>query len=164
MKYITGSDRSQTSVFPVSLDEAIEETNIVRIIDLFVDSLDMSEMGFRVGHIEDNKQRIEKSGDLYKRRQAIVEHPYGTIKRQWGFSYIITKKFIKRAESDVGFMFISYNLTRLLNIIGMAALKSYLEALAMYLIKTISLLKLKRAILKTVCFTQKPTSYILIIA
>jgi len=55
MKYITGSDRSQMSVFPVSLDEAIEETNIVRIIDLFVDSLDIANMGFRVDHIEDGR-------------------------------------------------------------------------------------------------------------
>jgi len=115
-------------------------------------------------NIEDNKQRIEKSGDLYKRRQAIVEHPYGTIKRQWGFSYIITKKFIKRAESDVGFMFTVYNLTRLINIIGITALKSYLQGLTMHLIKTTSLLKLKRAILKPFYFTEKPTSYILKVA
>ena len=54
---------------------------------------------------------------LYKRRQAIVEHPYGTIKRQWGFSYIITKKGMKRASSDVGFMLIAYNLRRIGNIL-----------------------------------------------
>jgi hypothetical protein len=31
-------------------------------------------------------------------RQAIVEHPYGVIKRQWDFYYIMTKKTIKRAQ------------------------------------------------------------------
>lgn len=50
MKYITGSDRSQTSIFPISLEDANEKTNSVRIIDLF-ESLDMSKMGFRVDHI-----------------------------------------------------------------------------------------------------------------
>ncbi len=45
--------------------------------------------------IEKNKQRVERYQNYYKRRQAIVEHPYGTIKRHWGFNYIITKKSIK---------------------------------------------------------------------
>src|SRR3990172_11293217 len=67
---------------------------------------------------------------LYKRRQAIVEHPYGTIKRQWGFSYILTKKGRKRASSDVGFIFIAYNLRRIGNILTIDVLKEYLRMLA----------------------------------
>jgi len=35
--------------------------------------------------IEQNKINIESNKEYYKRRQAIVEHPYGIIKRQWGF-------------------------------------------------------------------------------
>jgi transposase len=66
---------------------------------------------------------------LYKRRQAIVEHPYGTIKRQWGFSYILTKKGIGRASSDVGLMFIAYNLRRIGNILTSEVLKEYLRIL-----------------------------------
>jgi hypothetical protein len=73
--------------------------------------------------IEQNKIRIENNKDYYRRRQAIVEHPYGTIKRQWGFDYIITKKYKQRAEADVGFMFIAYNLRRIINILGKDALK-----------------------------------------
>lgn len=72
--------------------------------------------------INNNKQRIEQNPHYYRRRQAIVEHPYGTIKRQWGFNYILTKKGINRASSDVGFMFIAYNLRRLINIIGLERL------------------------------------------
>jgi hypothetical protein len=63
---------------------------------------------------------------LYKRRQAIVEHPFGTLKRQWGFSYILTKKGINRASSDVGFMFIAYNLRRIVNILTRDRLIEYL--------------------------------------
>jgi transposase len=66
---------------------------------------------------------------LYKRRQAIVEHPYGTIKRQWGFSYILTKKGMNRASSDVGLMFIAYNLKRIGNILTREVLKEYLRVL-----------------------------------
>jgi len=80
-------------------------------------------------NIEDNKIRIENNWPTYKRRQAIVEHPYGTIKRQWGFSYISTKKYKQRASADVGLMFIAYNIRRIINIIGKNELKKYLEVL-----------------------------------
>jgi hypothetical protein len=59
-----------------------------------------------------------------------VEHPYGTIKRQWGFNYILTKKGIARASSDVGLMFIAYNLRRIGNILTLEVLKEYLKVVA----------------------------------
>jgi len=68
-------------------------------------------------YIEENAQRVLQNPDAYKKRQAIVEHPYGTIKRQWSFDHIITKKTKQRASADVGFMFIAYNLTRIWNIL-----------------------------------------------
>jgi hypothetical protein len=80
-------------------------------------------------YIEENKARIENNKNYYRRRQAIAEHPYGTIKRQWGFSYILTKKYKKRAEADVGLMFAAYNLRRIINILGKEALKEYLRIL-----------------------------------
>jgi hypothetical protein len=61
--------------------------------------------------------------------QTTVEHPYGTIKRQWGFSYILTKKGMSRAGSDVGLMFIAYNLRRIGNILTAKVLKEYLRML-----------------------------------
>ena len=80
-------------------------------------------------YIEQNKQNIAGRQELYKKRQSIVEHPYGTIKRQWGFYYIITKKGIKRASADVGFMFIAYNLRRLMNLIDKGEFKKFLQGL-----------------------------------
>jgi transposase len=77
--------------------------------------------------IQKNKERITQNTQTYRKRQAIVEHPYGTIKRQWGFSYIITKKSIQRADADVGFMFVAYNLRRLISIIGVKDLLEYLS-------------------------------------
>jgi len=77
--------------------------------------------------IDNNKIRVENNKEYYRQRQAIVEHPYGTIKRQWGFSYIMTKKFKQRAEADVGLIFTAYNLRRLMSIIGTERLNEYLE-------------------------------------
>jgi hypothetical protein len=81
-------------------------------------------------YYEANRVNVKEKEQLYKRRQAIVEHPYGTIKRQWGFNYILTKKGIERAGSDVGFMFIAYNLRRIGNILTLDVLKEYLKAFA----------------------------------
>lgn len=78
-------------------------------------------------YINENKKRIEQNQDYYRRRQAIVEHPYGTIKRQWGFSYILTKKYKSRASADVGLMFTAYNIRRIMNILGKNELKKYLK-------------------------------------
>ncbi len=94
-------------------------------------------------YINQNKERIEKNKDYYRQRQAIVEHPYGTIKRQWGFSYIMTKKSIKRAEADVGFIFTAYNLRRLINIIGIETLMIYLKDTLLIISTQIVLLSLK---------------------
>lgn len=80
---------------------------------------------------------------LYRRRQAIVEHPYGTIKRQWGFNYILPKKGIARAGSDVGFMFIAYNLRRIGNILTMNVLKEYLRILVSLFLRKLNLSELK---------------------
>ncbi len=66
MKYIEGTDRSQTALFPVSLDQAIEPHNEVRIIDLFVDSLNIEEMGFRTGHQENGRPASPPPKDLLK--------------------------------------------------------------------------------------------------
>lgn len=77
--------------------------------------------------IERNKERIEQHKDLYRQRQAIVEHPFGTIKRQWDFYYIMTKKTVKHAEADVGLIFTAYNLRRLMNLIDFELLKKHFQ-------------------------------------
>ncbi|SFG86922.1 IS1182 family transposase [Pontibacter chinhatensis] len=77
---------------------------------------------------EENRQRIAANPELYRRRQAIVEHPFGTIKRQWGYSYVLTKKGIERASADVGLMLVAYNLRRIFNTIGLERLRAYWAA------------------------------------
>ena len=79
--------------------------------------------------IHQNKIRIEQNKELYRKRQAIVEHPYGIIKRQWDFYYIMTKKSIKHASADVGLIFIAFNLRRIFNLIDPNLMKKHLKML-----------------------------------
>ena len=55
MKYISGYNRNQLVLFPTSLDETIDKNNEVRIIDLFVESLDIASMGFNIDHSENGR-------------------------------------------------------------------------------------------------------------
>jgi len=45
-RFIEGEDRSQSTLFPEHLDDYIAEDNPVRVIDVFVDELDLSALGF----------------------------------------------------------------------------------------------------------------------
>ena len=44
--YIEGTDRGQTTLFPDRLEDWIGEDNPARVIDLFVDEIDLTELGF----------------------------------------------------------------------------------------------------------------------
>jgi len=46
MDYIEVSNRDQMVIFPESLDEYIAGENPVRVIDAFVDTLDLEALGF----------------------------------------------------------------------------------------------------------------------
>lgn len=46
-RFIEGEDRSQATLFPESLDEYIAEDSAVRVIDVFIDDLDISGLGFK---------------------------------------------------------------------------------------------------------------------
>ena len=46
-KFIEGQDRSQGTLFPERLDDYVEEDSPVRVIDVFIDDLDISGLGFR---------------------------------------------------------------------------------------------------------------------
>jgi transposase len=45
-RYVEGEDRSQATLFPESLDEYIAADNPVRVVDVFVDELDLQKVGF----------------------------------------------------------------------------------------------------------------------
>lgn len=44
--HILGQSRTQTTLFPEALDDFVTEDNSVRVVDLFVESLDLETLGF----------------------------------------------------------------------------------------------------------------------
>ena len=112
-------------------------------------------------YIEQNKLNIETNADIYKKRQSIVEHPYGTIKRQWGFDYIITKKGMKRASADVGLMFIAYNIRRLTNILGKSKLQKFFRELVIWFFRKTTSAKAIIFKIRYLVFTKSISQYFL---
>jgi len=45
-RFVAGADRSQSTLLPESLDDWVDESNPVRVIDAFVDALNLAELGF----------------------------------------------------------------------------------------------------------------------
>lgn len=76
--------------------------------------------------VEENAKRIIEEKEKYLLRQQIVEHPFGTIKRQWGFDHVLLKG-LKKNEADFGLIFSTYNLRRILSILGIPELKKRLS-------------------------------------
>ena len=65
MKFIQGHDRTQTHLFPVSIEESIDSDNEVRIIDIFVDSLPLKKLGFDMD-FDENGRPAYHPADLLK--------------------------------------------------------------------------------------------------
>ena len=44
--FVQGADRQQTTLLPECLDDWVEESNPVRAVDVFVDALELRDLGF----------------------------------------------------------------------------------------------------------------------
>lgn len=54
-KFITGTNRNQLPLFTTSIDDAINQDNEIRLIDLFVDSIKLADFGFKVHFVENGR-------------------------------------------------------------------------------------------------------------
>lgn len=79
-------------------------------------------------HMDINDEQVAARKNQYKRRQAIVEHPFGTIKRQWGFDHTLMKG-LKNVKGEFSLIILCYNFKRVFNIIGIQGLKKALNHL-----------------------------------
>ena len=78
------------------------------------------------------RDRVTFFKELYRERQAIVEHPFGTIKRGWGYDCTLLKTQPK-VSGEFGIIFTIYNIRRAITIFGVAELvKRLKEACAVY--------------------------------
>ncbi len=66
MAHVTGQPRDQLALFPTTLNEAVSCDHPVRVIDAFVDSLDLARMGFSKVEAEEMGRPAYAPGDLLK--------------------------------------------------------------------------------------------------
>ena len=67
--------------------------------------------------VDRNNENIRQNPDYYKRRQSICEHPFGTIKRQWGYTYTLMKG-LQKVNGEMNLIMLVYNIKRTLSIVG----------------------------------------------
>ncbi len=69
----------------------------------------------------------ETSGDTGPARRETVEHPFGTLKMRMGATHFLTKRLPKVA-TEMALHVLAYNLTRVMNIIGVQRLLAAMRA------------------------------------
>ena len=76
--------------------------------------------------VERNTQRVRKDPSIYSARQQIIEHIFGTIKRQWGYDHILLKG-LRKNDGEFGLIYLVYNFRRIINILGVDGVKKWAE-------------------------------------
>jgi transposase len=76
--------------------------------------------------LERHRARMQSARDLMRRRSAIVEHPFGTLKCRAGYRHFLVRGFDK-VRGEWSLMALCYNFTRVLNILGF---EGFLAAMA----------------------------------
>lgn len=102
MEHIIGKDHFQA--FSFTFEEQISSDNPVRVIEQHPKAL-------KVEAIRRNNQRVIEQKEIYRRRQAIIEHPFGTIKRARGYTFTLLKG-LEKVNGAMGLIFTVYNLRR----------------------------------------------------
>lgn len=98
--------------------------------------------------LEENEKRVNENPEYYKLRQQITEHQFGTLKRQWGFTFTLMKGK-ENVLTEVNLMMMCYNLRRLMSIFEINDLKTRLRS---YICSIFGKYDLKRAILRHLNF------------
>lgn len=92
--------------------------------------------------IDENRERVSANKDYYKLRQQIIEHQFGILKRQWGFTFTLLRGKIN-VMSEVNLLMIVYNLSRVIAILGKDELKRKLASFSGSLIAILNLIETK---------------------
>ena len=106
-----------------------------------LDSCTSGERGYRSitrGEYADDYERTDRVYNenikLYKRRQQIVEHPFGTVKHTMDGGYFLLRRR-RKVRTEVALLFLGYNLKRAYNILGFRAIMERLSALSIGLLQ-----------------------------
>ncbi len=74
--------------------------------------------------VDRHRQRMADSEGKMRTRGALVEHPFGTLKRWAGMDHFLMRGLAK-CRGEFSLMTLSYNFKRVLNIVGIEAMMSY---------------------------------------
>ena len=77
--------------------------------------------------LEAVQQRLDANPQAMRQRRETVEHPFGTIKARMGATHFLTKTLPKVA-AEMALSVLAYNLTRVMNIVGIKPLVAALAA------------------------------------
>ena len=67
--------------------------------------------------VDINNNNIKQNPQYYKRRQAICEHPFGTLKRHWGYTHTLLKG-LQKVNGEMNLIMFCYNFMRTKSILG----------------------------------------------
>ena len=62
-------------------------------------------------------ERVRQNPQIMRRRKAIIEHCFGTIKRSLGYDYFLTRGK-RNVTTEVNLIVLAYNLKRVCNLVG----------------------------------------------
>ena len=80
--------------------------------------------------VDAHRQRMKREGRAYmKKRAALAEHPFGTLKLWCGWTHFLMRG-LKKVQAEMDLLMLSYNLMRVINIIGMHKMIEYCKARA----------------------------------
>ena len=76
--------------------------------------------------VEQNQKRYQENPQLYRKRQEINEHIFGTIKRKWGYNYTDLIG-LEKVNGEHSLIMLVYNIKRSINILGVPDLIAKLK-------------------------------------
>ena len=79
--------------------------------------------------------KTEQNMDKYLKRQMIVEHPFGTVKRPMNAGYFLTRR-LESVKAEANLTFLAYNIKRVINILGVKEIVSRIEAKIRHILLT----------------------------
>jgi len=77
--------------------------------------------------LEAAQRRLDENPKAMRARRETVEHPFGTLKMRMGATHFLTKRLPKVA-TEMALHVLAYNLTRVMNIIGVQRLLAAMRA------------------------------------
>ena len=77
--------------------------------------------------VDANNMRVRNEKEKYRRRQTMTEHPFGVVKRQWGYDHLMMKG-LQKTDSEISLIFLCYNLKRVMNIMGINGILKAIKA------------------------------------